>query len=783
VHPETPRTPARFALVALFILSGSSGLIYQVVWMRMLIRAFGITIHAVSTVVAVFLGGLALGAFLASRILQRRPRNVLRWYAVAELAIGLSAVLCTLASAQLTEVWSAVARSIGSGLTTSLVRFALATAVLLVPTTIMGATLPMITEYVATRSELAGREVGLFYAANTVGAVLGTLGSGFVLLGWLGEIRTVMLAAALNVVIGLIVWPLSARSSPVPLARETSAAPASSEGSQRLSRVLISAYAASGFAALAYEIIWSRLLNLVLGNSVYAFSAMLAVYLLGIAAGSMVMSRFVQRAHDAILVFALLEMAVAFLVVISLHVFVAVGTIDRDPRYTFSLLWSSDDFIALFRNALVIILPVTFILGALFPIAVHSLRATGQASEIVGRLYGWNTVGSILGSLVTGFVAIPLLGTLKTVLVLAFGSLSIGCYLLFVAPSVTRERARLLVLGATLLFVLSASVSFEDPFMAILRSRVPERDVGVAHAEDRAATVSVFETPEKTRDLYINGLYVSSTSFAGHFMMHSPLLLHPRPEKVMLIGMGAGDTFSAAIEHGVDATVVDLASSVVGLYPLMQPDRVAYLKSPKAHIVINDGRNHLLSTSELFDVVLVDGTPPLFASGMVNLYSLEFMALVREHLTPPGIFALWVPLYCFGDDFWMIARNFVETFEHVQLWMAPNVSGILVFGSRQEIIRDRAVLEARQEARQLRSRQPLYDLSQLLSGMPFDEDTIRKHALRYPTVTDDRPRTEFPLFRFLAGETIEATSQFVVVALGREPSAVEPRTNADRALE
>jgi len=467
------------------------------------------------------------------------------------------------------------------------------------------------------------------------------------------------------------------------------------------------------------------------------------------------MSRRVARHTRPVLTLALMEIGVGLFAVISLHVYVALGQSETDFLYLYSQLWNAADFGVLFVTSILIVLPVTLLLGAIFPLVTHLCRGSGPAVNLVGRLYGFNTIGSILGSLITGFVFIPTLGTLMTFLILAAVSFGIGVYLL------PRPEHRRTALVSTLLFVAVFSFSLEDPFLRVLQARLPAEDEVIDHREDASATVTVAKSGAK-RDLYVNGLYVSSTDFAGRFMMHMPLLIHPAPEASLIIGLGAGEAFSTSMAHGVKTTVVDLLPSVVAHFPTFHPEAPDLPTAEGARVVINDGRNFLLATEDRFDVVLVDGTPPLFASGMVNLYTLEFVQLVQDHLTDDGIFCLWLPLFSFPDDLWMIVRNFTDTFESVRIWARKGVSGVIVLGTKDpnlNLVPSGEELARRIAGRGLR--EPLLQPLDITQGFFLSQEQIRSIAAEHPTVTDDRPRTEYPLLRFLRGEELVREPDFL----------------------
>ncbi|MCC7386924.1 MAG: fused MFS/spermidine synthase [Deltaproteobacteria bacterium] len=759
-------------MALLLFVSGASGLVYEVVWLRMLVRAFGVTIHAVSTVLFVFMLGLALGSFFAARRVGE-ARQLLRGYAYAELAIGILALLSTPLIGALPDLVSGWLSAGGTEpVRDSVVRLLVATPVLLPTTFAMGTTLPFIGGYLSARFGGAGRQVGLLYGANTLGAVTGTIASGFFGLMILGERGTVLAAAIGNLVVGVVAIAISRRAP-----AETAAVPAAPEAAPLADASgagrLLAISALSGFAALACQLVWSRLLTFILGNSVYGFSAMLSVYLLGIGGGSMLMSRTADRLVRPRTVLAVLMAAAAILSILSVYVFRGLGESMSDPLYAYSQLWSAGDFARLWWHAVLVVLPLTLVLGAIFPVLVRlSVSRAETANEMVGRLYGWNTVGAIAGSLLPGFLLVPLIGTMNTLFLVSLDWLILaGLVWRDAVRSEAASQGRAAPLAVALVWVVVLSGAFEDPMLRLTAHRIAGNERVVAHRDDREAVLTAVEVaPESSGgkpsfDLYINGIIVSSTSDRlGWLMISMPTAFHPDPKRVLIIGLGVGEALRAAVDYRLDATVVDLVPAIRDLFSVFHPDDFGpYLASPYAHLVFEDGRNFLLKTREKFDYLLVDGTPPIFASGTVNLLTKEFFALVSAHLTEDGIFAMWFPTNTFESDLWMVMRNFAETFPQIQAWSEPGLTGIILLGSKsaQPVFELPAEeLDRRLKARDLRQRFTFADGARLVRGFPLTPALLRSEASRYPSLTDDNPITEFPLMRFLQNEPLHKDSLY-----------------------
>jgi spermidine synthase len=749
------------ALVALFFLSGASGLVYEVVWLRMLIRAFGVTVYAVSTVLVLYMTGLAAGSILCGKWLSKRS-SPLRLYGAVEIAIGASSWV---SSALMSVLPSVVQSRFGawSGAEIVVVRFLLSLIVLLPPTLFMGATLPLVTGTLVATKEGVARSVGLLYGANTLGAVAGVLAAGFFMLASLGEHLTIVWATAGNITVGVLALYLS-RFASAPTRPEV-AEPESAPRSAHKVRWLLVAYGASGYCALSYQVIWSRMSALILGNSVYGFSLMLGAYLAGIGLGSMAIARRAEKMKRPLFVFGVLEVMVAILALVSLLAYTQIGLSDKDPAHTYSQIASAKDFLRLGVDSVLLVLPVTLVLGAMFPVVNRvAAERSATAEESVGASYGANTIGAIVGSFLTGFVLLSVLGTLKSFLVASAMSLIIGLCLLWASGREEQlSRWSRWVLGSALAFVLLLSFSFRDPFYAVLRARMPPALETLAHEEDENATVTLASDGRQS-SIFINGIHVSDTAEnIGEVMVGMPLSFVPQPKRALVIGLGVGEAFRAALEFGQDTTVVELQPIVVDLFRRFSPDAERFLKDPRGHVVVGDGRNFLLASKKTFDFVFVDGTPPVFASGMVNLYSHEFFALVRGHLSAGGAFALWFPTVCFEDDYWMIAHNFVDVFDDVIAWSYPGQAGVLMVGSPSKdrpFSAPESMLQERLAALGRKNR--FLDRVSIRDMILFDRDFIVERSRGYPIVTDDRPYTEFPLFLFLSGAPYYADSRFIL---------------------
>src|SRR6266581_1718122 len=427
----------RRLLLGLFCLSGISGLLYEVAWTRMLHLLFGDTVLAVSTVLASFMAGLALGSFWSGRYVDRRPR-VLALYAGLEAGIGVSAVALPVVLQALTPLYVWLHQYLHASFWLfSVVRFLLAFCLLFVPTTLMGATLPVLSQYMVRNTATLGWRVGTLYALNTAGAVLGCFLAGYVLIGRLGLSQTIWIGAALNLAIALVVWVVQRCTdeelpeSEAPLSPLEDVPPALYVYDRKTVRRVLWGFALSGYTALSYEVLWTRALTFFIGNSTYAFSAMLTTFLCGLALGSFLFARLSDRRQNLLALFGALQMGIGVYGLLTIVILASLFYgLDTWWEGFSSAYWGTSVWLT-FVKTFVVIFPPTLCMGGSFPlvskIVAHGPRVVGRS---IGNAYACNTLGAIVGSWVTGFVAIPLLGMHHSLGLTALLSVSVGGVLL-----------------------------------------------------------------------------------------------------------------------------------------------------------------------------------------------------------------------------------------------------------------------------------------------------------------------------------------------------------------
>jgi spermidine synthase len=791
----------RFFLL-LYGLSGAAGLIYEVLWTRQFTLLMGHTTAATSAVLAAFMGGLALGAALGGRLAIRLPeRRALQTYAVLELAVAATALLVPVALVLSRPVLSA-AYGDGAGEWFGATRLAVSLIVLTVPTALMGATLPLAARWYLRSLEQAGAESGDLYAGNTLGAAIGTALAAFVLVPVLGLRATLWTAAGLNVIAAIGAWaiaraPGSEQTRDVPRSRLSKAAkgkPRRQAAPASHPRILAAAtLALTGFAALASEVVWTRVLALVIGPTTYAFGLMLTTFIAGIGLGSWLGARLTGRLRDAQASLALLVAAVGIASA------VALWRISGLPVAVAEAVASGSGLsfrLVLWRQGLVaasLLLPVTIGLGALFPVAVRLAARTRDAlAADLALLYTANTLGAIAGSLLAGFVLIPWLG-LRSTIVAVVALSGIGAVAIAVSGRVSRSRQVMLATAACAAVALAWSAPRWD--RALLTSgaykyasylRVPDVESVLAagtleyYREGAAATVSVRRAAGATM-LAIDGKIDASNAsdmLTQRLLAHLPLLLHERPRRVGIIGLGSGVTLGSALRHPVErADVLEISPEVIEASARFADDHGRALDDKRTRVIAGDGRTHLLLTGGQYDVIISEPSNP-WVAGVATLFTREFFEAARRRLAAGGILCQWAHTYDIRpEDLRSIVATFAAVFPRGTMWLV-GAGDLLLIGSDRPLDDQLAEMPAR--LRRPGVAADLADVSvsdapSLLSMYVGGPSELKTFAAGATVQSDDRTVLEFsaPLSLYEPGGTDNAAALRELGSRGALPSVVQ----------
>lgn len=738
----------------LLFASGACALVYQVVWVRQLLLVVGSTAAAVTTVLSVFMAGLGFGAWLFGSAADR-SRAPLKMYGYLELGIGLYALVLPALIAASMPPYVQLARHLAGEPELLLpLRVALGFLLLLVPTVLMGGTLPVLIRHVSRSLEGFGADFGVLYGANLAGGVVGSLAAGFVLIRVFGVQGASTAAATGNIVVALAALILAARTGGAGVGARAGVAEARkrTEIPDGMRPLVWTTVFLSGLLSMAFEILWTRILVFPLGSTVYAFTVILATFLAGLALGSRLFVALEGRARPLdTLAVALLAAGVAALML------APVSTRSRTVIVALSswLGWTGDVFLAgtAICTALVVLVPAT-LMGLALPLVTRLLvDDLALAGGRVGAVYLVNTVGCVLGSVLTGFALIPLLGLKGTLLLLAGIQLALGgAFLLGAEPVSVRSLRRLVPAGAFVVIGFVAASQLlrgANPFDPALQSRGEDAPAVAAHHDGIGASVSVLRYPGAATTLRIDGFEAASNRvMAGYMpmMTHIPMLLHPDPRRLLVICFGTGSTAGAGLLHaGARIDVVDINRTVFGFAPHFVAVNHGVARDPRARLVVDDGRNFLLTTAERYDVITAEPMPPHHA-GVVNLYSKEYYELARARLAAGGLVVQWLPMHQLTrDESLQILRTVQDVFPETTLWLHSD-TGIVVARRdgpvRIDLARVARALESgplRDELDELGVRTPI-DFARLHALGP---DEIRAVTSSATAVTDDRPSLEF----------------------------------------
>jgi spermidine synthase len=756
-HSSTTTQPAATAssnwllplLAALFFCSGASALIYQVVWLRQLGLVFGVTVFAASTVWASFMSGLALGSLVAGRVADRVRRPLL-WFAAAELLIGVSALLTPAGLSLMQQWYVGVSADMPHNVPLlTLTRVVMTLAVLFVPTLLMGATLPLVVKSSLASAAQLGPRLGLLYGTNTTGAIAGTLAAGLFLIPRYGMSRALVIAASLNLlvafaalVMGLVAQPAGASATvaePWP-----GSSPPSDDLPPRIRRLVLVVFTLSGFASLALEVTWFRVIVLLIRPTAYGFSMMLATLLFGIAAGSYIAAHLLKRPKRWLALLAALEIAMAIVALLSVQMLVLHPRLLPMAEGWLSLVMPSYHVFAVVASVLTI-LPTALLMGVSFPIGLRLWAGAGagvspQVARRVGTFYALNVTGSIVGSLAAGFLLLPLLGSRWTLVLVCGIILASGLALL--SRSELRRAGRWAAGAAAALVFSAGAWRMEDPFELFLRLRYPTQQV-LWSEEGVQATVSVQRMGQHLV-MNLEGNHQASDlpgSVNVHRAIgHLPMALHPGAREALVIGLGGGATAGAVSMHGgVEVDVVELSQSVVTAARYFNHINEGVLTRRNVQLRVDDGRNHLLATRRRYDVITADLILPIY-SGAGNLYSAEYFTLVRNALKERGLALQWV----WGTDaeYKTIMRTFLSVFPHATLWRG----GSLMIGSREPLVLRQADFDWKMAVpgRRAALLELGYDtFDKLTDDYVAGAAEMRAFVGSGPILTDDRPLTEY----------------------------------------
>ncbi len=755
---ETPAMRNPRLVLAIFVLSGAAGLMYEVVWSRQLVLVFGNTTQAVSTILTGFFGGMALGSFVGGRLADR-VRSPLRLYGVIELVLVVIVLATPITFHLLHEVYRGFYPALEGTPGLALLRFVLAVAALAPATVLMGATLPTLTRYLSSGAHLS-MAFGRLYTANTYGAIIGTLAAGVVLIEVLGLTGTLFVAASCSGLAGVVAIWLSrdAKEEGEPVARaaaiETGDAPPSAASPARPRLAIILAFV-SGLTSLGYQVLWTRLLASGTGNSTYVFTIILAMFLLGIALGAMIFSSVRHRVGRPIALIAVAQVIVGALAILGLVLVISKpGPLDPSQPLASAM--------AIIGPILLVVLPATIVMGFTFPASSTLLGDDPrQMASNAGRLLAANTLGAIVATFAIPFVVIPIVGSPHAVGLLALVNVAMGIALIFLTRDLAPVRrygvtAVAVVVGLAIVVGFAAPRALIDPSEARIRSQG-----GTVYASKEDEIASVQAGIAGAKQLWVTGTSMTLLTIDAKLMPILPLMLRPDSTRALTVAFGMGSAFRSALIGGLRTDAVELVPSVPEMFGYFYDDAAAVLADPNGRIIVTDGRNHMELTSDTFDIIVTDPPPPIESSGASVISSLEYYRAGHARLNPGGIMMQWTPYGSNVDEFKAHLRTFHAVFPHVLMAFGPGGYGFYMFGSDEPMtFTDEAIAGVLGHPGVLEEVSSAYDspertvegwTARIHSLVWIADDEVSRFTGDGPLITDDRPLPEYFLLGRLFG--------------------------------
>jgi spermidine synthase len=760
IAASVPSLDRRSVVLAIFLLSGASGLVYEVVWSRQLVLVFGNTTQAVSAILTGYFGGLAIGAVIGGRLADR-ARSALRMYGILELALVVVVLITPVLFRGLHEVYRSWYDSLESQPTTiALIRYALALVALAPATVLMGATLPTLSRHLTRSAAEFGGSFGRLYAVNTVGAVVGTLLAGLILIEVVGLGGTLIIGAAGSATAGIGALLLDRRGrateaiAPPTVATPEArvrAAPSPADGPPAEVRgdarrdvrglALVVAFV-SGLTSLGYQVLWTRLLASGSGNRTYVFTLILATFLVGLALGAAYVTTRTARAPRSLARLGAAQVAVAIIALAGMPILAA------DVLAGWSLVF----------RIVAVVLPGALVLGVTLPLA-SSLIAPGhdRVGKDAGILLGSNTLGAICGTFLIPFVAIPIIGSPRSLVLLALVNALLGIALIVreleLAPRLRREAVAVglaVALVATFGFVIPNGI-VSDPGV----NRMARAGAVFATTEDEIASVQAGNI--RGARLWVGGNGMTALTVDAKLMPLMPEFLRPQASRMLVICFGMGSSYRMALRSGLQVDGVELVPSVPEMFSKFYPDATQVLADPHGRVIVADGRNYVELSSQTYDIVVVDPPPPIESSGTAVLYSQEFYRAAAARLTAGGVMMEWMPKSQTVDEFRAHVRTFQSVFPNVQLAFGPGTHGVFMLGSTGSVAMDPAAI-----ASVLGRPGVVTDLDEAIDARVSTLDQwqafipttlwlggaeVAAFAGSGPVITDDHPITEYFLLR------------------------------------
>lgn len=751
-------------IISLFFLSGMTGLIYEVIWIRMLTSVFGNTTYATSAVITAFMGGLALGSFVIGRFADRK-QHLLKIYASLELGIGLTALSLPLLLDALNKFYAVFYQGLHySNLQIMIIKTVMSFVILLVPTFLMGGTLPVLSKFFIRSTEQSGRRVGLLYGVNTLGATVGCFLAGFLFIEALGITKTIQFTAAINIFLAVVLFLISVfLDSGKRIEMKKRIIDRQSRGSNLQSRyaiLIITGFALAGFVSLSFEILWTRLLVFELHTTVYAFAIMLTTFLAGIGLGSLIFTlidkyNVIKNHYKA---FGVIESLIGVIGLVSIFLF---GNFESIVSPWSAVSWGELIARKLCLAALIMIVP-TVLMGIAFPLVSRIYtRNIKKVGTSIGTIYSVNTVGGIFGAFLTGFLIVKIMGTQNSIILVSLIALIVGTLILVLRPvdSAESKTSRgISIAFISLLWIIAvAFISWIPEDFLYRYYNIAEKEVNsrveILYAHEGVEGITtVHRYPDGNWVISTGSINVAGTDFTlrttQKLQAHIPMLLHPNPEEVLQVGFGSGETSYILTTYETKRVdVVEISRGVLKTGAQYFRDlNHDILHNPKFHPIIMDGANYIALTECKYDVIMNDAIWP-FYSGNSGLYTKEYFEDCKLHLKDGGIMTSWLPVELPEESFKTLLKTFHSVFPYVSLWMAVthyNKHALIVGALRPinidiDLFLKRFDQFARDDLRSINLDDPIF----FLNAFKMDEAGFAEWVNSAPLNTLDKPVLEF----------------------------------------
>ncbi|MBN1561948.1 fused MFS/spermidine synthase [candidate division KSB1 bacterium] len=744
-------SPTHSVLLFVFFLSGASALIYQTVWIRQFGLVFGVDVYATATVLTAFMAGLALGNLIFGKIVDRRGKPF-TLFILIELGIGFYALLFPLTFKGLNVLYIGLYRVLPLGFyATQLYRFFLAFLFLIFPTTLMGGTLPVLSRIFVKKLDVLGWNIGRLYSVNNFGALIGCFAAGFILMRSIGLRSSIYVGAGLNLLNALVVFSVGrflTEREPQDKVHPEGAADDPDDLPARVIRYVLWAFAIEGFTALAYEVIWTRILiGYSHDKSVYFYTTVILSFIFGLSLGSLLVARLANKKKNLLLLFGLIEVAIGIVSIILLSIFSGIGGLLNTWRLSYTESWCSSlgREYAMFFFAMVV--PTT-LMGMTFPLV--SVICTPQMKRLasrIGEIGFLDTVGSIFGAFAAGFILIPFLGVVKAVLFTAMINILIGLGAILLQPRMPKKLKSGFAGSAIAIVVLLILFAPDSAYFQHWQTR-RQGDRLLYYHEGADATIAVPQHNDGIKFLSING---SVTAFAeyGDIRVHKmlgylPYFVHENPRNALVIGLGMGITARSLLLPGMQRVdCVEMNRGVIEAaagYFAKENENV--LAEERLNIIIDDGRSFLTMTTQKYDIITSNAVHARLSGG---LYTKEFYQICKKRLNENGVMCQWTSTNWLTPlEFASLITAFHASFPHTSLWLV-NAGHLLILGTPAPLALRASALQERFAAKVQSDLYPymLDTPAAFLAHFVTDERQLPTLIQNAPLNSDDKPLAEF----------------------------------------